>query len=298
MVVTGAAGFIGRALVRALLDTGTRVVGIDRRAQPAEPGLVALTAELLAPDDLVRTALESADAVFHLAGCPGVRDEGPDVDLRRRRDNPCAAAAVLAAVPHRAPLVVTSSSSVYGGSAGGRGSAETDRLRPRGGYARSKLLVEDICQQRLRAGGSVTIARPFTVAGEGQRPDMALAQWIAAARAGRPLRILGSPRRTRDVTDVRQVSRALIACAEQDVRGPVNIGTGVGHTLDAMVAAVAGTLRTEVETIVEPAATGEASATLADPGLLWRRTGVLPVTDLRDVVTRQAASTPTPDPVA
>lgn len=296
-VVTGAAGFIGRALVRALLDSGTYVVGIDRRAQPPEPGLNALTADLLAPDKLVHTALVSADAVFHLAGCPGVRDEAPDVDLRRQRDNPRAAAAVLAAVPHRTPLVVTSSSSVYGGSAGGRSSTETDRLRPRGGYARSKVLVENLCRQRLRAGGAVTIARPFTVAGEGQRPDMALAQWIAAAREGRPLRVLGSPGRTRDITDVRDAVRALIVCAEREVRGPVNIGTGTGHTLEAMIGAVAETVGTEVETAVEPATAPEPAATLADTDRLWRRAGVLPMTDLREVVARQAASAPAPDPV-
>lgn len=297
VVVTGAAGFIGRALVRTLLDDDMRVVGIDRRPQSPEPGFNPLTADLLTPDELVRAALESADAVFHLAGCPGVRDEAPDVGLRRRRDNPGAAAAVLAAVPRRTPLVVTSSSSVYGGSAGGRPSAETDALRPRGGYARSKVLVENACRRRLRAGGTVTIARPFTVAGEGQRPDMALARWVAAARKGRPLRVLGSPDRTRDVTDVRHVARALVACAERDVRGPVNIGTGTGHTLAAMISAVAEVVGTEVETIVEQAATPEPPATLADTTRLRRRTGLLPATDLHDVVARQVAFAPVPETV-
>ncbi len=58
----------------------------------------------------------------------------------------------------------------------------------------------------LCAGRPVAVLRPFTVAGEGQRADMALARWIAAVRAGRPVRILGSPGRSRDVTDVRDLS--------------------------------------------------------------------------------------------
>lgn len=294
VVVTGAAGFIGRALVRALLDGGTPVVGIDRRPQPREPSLNPLTVDLLAPDELVRTALESADAVFHLGGETGVRDDAPDVAARRRRDNPGATAAVLAVVPLRTPVVVTSSSSVYGGSPGERASIETDRLSPRGDYARSKALVEAACWRRLRGGGAVTIARPFTVAGEGQRADMALAQWIAAAREGRRLRVLGSPGRTRDLTDVRHVADALIACVEHDVRGPVNIGTGTGHTLAAMIDAVAEVLGTDLETVVEPAGAQEPPATLADPTRLWRWTGVLPVTDLRDVVARQVAAAPQP----
>ncbi len=287
-VVTGAAGFIGRHLVHALLDAGERVIGIDREPQEPRTGLTILTADLLDRDELVHAALASADVVFHLAGCPGVRDNRPDVRQRRHRDNVLATAAVLTAVPLATPLVVTSSSSVYGGARDGRPSAETDPVRPRGGYAESKVVVERLCHTRLRAGGVVAIARPFTVAGEGQRPDMALAQWIAAARAGRPLRILGSPDRTRDVTDVRDCVRALIALAEREVRGVVNIGTGVGHTLRALVAAVAAALDVEIRTYTAAADPAEAPDTRADTRKLARLVGFVPQTDLPALVARQA----------
>src|SRR5918994_165350 len=143
----------------------------------------------------------------------------------------------LAGVPRGTPLVVTSSSSVYGGAAG-RPSHEDDPLRPLGGYARSKAAVERLCARRLAAGGLVTVARPFTVAGEGQRPDMALARWIAAVRARRPVPVLCSPGRTRDVTDVRDVVRALRLAAERRVAGPLNVGTGRPRTLAELAAAV------------------------------------------------------------
>lgn len=289
-VVTGAAGFIGRALVRALLDAGTHVVGVDRRFQPGEPGLTVLTADLLDGDERVREALASADAVFHLAGCPGVREHGPDVELRRHRDNPLATASVLAPVPARTPLVVTSSSSVYGGTAGVRPCRETDRLQPRGGYARSKVLVERLCLQRLGSGGAVAIARPFTVAGEGQRPDMALARWVAAAREGRPLRVFGSLQRTRDITDVRDMARVLVVLAEAEARGIVNIGTGVGRRLAELVRTVGDVVEVEVRVSIESAAPEEASDTLAGTARLRRLAGFVPATDLGDVVARQAAA--------
>lgn len=290
VVVTGAAGFIGRALVRALVEAGRHVVGIDRRPQPDEAGLTAVTADLAGGDERVPEALGSADAVFHLAGCPGVRDCAPDVEQRRQWDNPRAAAAVLGAVSARTPVVVTSSSSVYGGAANGRPCVETDGLQPRGGYARSKVLVERLCHQRLHSGGFVAIARPFTVAGEGQRPDMALARWLAAARHGKPLQILGSPERSRDVTDVRDVARGLIALADAEACGIVNIGTGVTHTLAAMIDVVAAVLDTEVVTSVRPASGAEPPVTAADTTRLRRLTGITPVTDLHDVVARQAAA--------
>jgi nucleoside-diphosphate-sugar epimerase len=290
-VVTGAAGFIGRTLVSALRTAGQGVIGIDREPQAAQPGFHAITADLLGGDQAVLAALAEADAVFHLAGCPGVRDETPGIAERRYCDNVLATAFVTAAVPLRTPLVVTSSSSVYGGTRDGMPSRERDRLRPRGGYAESKLLVERICESRVEAGGVATVVRPFTVAGEGQRPDMALARWIAAARAGRSLVVFGSRSRSRDVTDVRHVADALIALAAQGHCGPVNVGTGAGHTLAALVAAIAEALDRDVEMVVRPAQRAEVADTRADTRLLRRLIGWAPETDLLALVRRQIAAT-------
>lgn len=287
VVVTGAAGFLGRALVAALAADGIRVLAVDRR--PGPPGVPALRTDLLDRDPAVEAALHAADAVFHLAGRPGVRESGPAAEAARLRDNVAATAAVLAAVPAGTPLVVTSSSSVYGGAAG-RPSREDDPLRPRGGYARSKATVERLCAARLAAGGRVVVLRPFTVAGERQRPDMALARWIDAVRAGRPLRVLGSPARTRDVTDVRDVVRALRLAAERDVGGVLNVGTGRPRTLAELAGAVCRALGTPAELEVRPAAAAEPAATWADTTLLRRRLGFVPVTDLDELVGRQVAA--------
>jgi nucleoside-diphosphate-sugar epimerase len=159
VVVTGAAGFLGRALVADLAADGVPVVAVDRRAMPADPALAALPmaaappgdlgidrrpaglpvgvrqvrADLLGGDPAVADALRTADAVFHLAGRAGVRQAGPAAEAARIRDNVAATAAVLRLVPPATPVVVTSSSSVYGG-ASGRPSREDDPLRPLGGY--------------------------------------------------------------------------------------------------------------------------------------------------------------------
>ena len=295
VVVTGAAGFLGRALVGALAAEGTAVVAIDRRPLPGPPppGVAVACADLLGGDPVVGAALRAAEAVFHLAGRPGVRETGPAAEAARLRDNVASTAAVLRQVPTATPLVVASSSSVYGGAAG-RPSREDDPLRPLGGYARSKAAVEGLCAARLAAGGRVAVLRPFTVAGEGQRPDMALARWIAAVRAGRPLRVLGSPARSRDVTDVRDVVRALRLAAEWDVHGPLNVGTGRPRTLAELAGAVCRALGAPAELVVEPAGAVEPAATWADTRRLRRRLGFVPVTELDELVARQAAAGPVP----
>ena len=290
VVVTGAAGFIGRNLVAHLAERGEDVIALDRRPVSARtPRVRAVRLDLL--DVEAAALIRAADAVFHLAGRPGVRDRGPAVAAQRHRDNVLATAAVLAAAPYDVPLVVTSSSSVYGG-AHGRACREDDPLRPLGGYARSKAQVERMCAERRAAGGAVAVVRPFTVAGEGQRPDMAIARWVDAVRTGRPVRVLGSASRTRDVTDVRDVVRGLVAAADRGLGRTTNLGTGVGRPLSEILAAVCAAVGAPTAVVAEPAPVEEVADTLADTAQCERVLGFRPVTELRALVERQVAALP------
>ena len=293
VVVTGAAGFLGAHLVRALAARGHRVAGIDRRPGVPPEAAVTLTAELSGPATVVDDLLREADGVVHLAGRPGVRDTGADAELARRRDNVEAGRRVLETVPLAAPLVVVSSSAVYGGSRGAP-CAETDRLRPLGGYARSKVALERLTARRVSRGGLVAVARPFTVAGEGQRPDMAIARWLRAVRHELPLVLLGGPDRTRDVTDVRDVTEGLLRMLERGVRATINLGTGQGHRLGDLAAAVCEAVGHDPGRVVLPAGGAEPGDTLADTTRCARLLGFVPRTDVRGLVRRQAAASAAP----
>lgn len=293
VVVTGAAGFIGRHLVAFLTARGDRVTAIDRR-----PGSPAAASELLADltdpsADAVDCALREAAAVFHLAGRAGVRDHGARPELLqalRWRDNVLSTERVLSRVPPDVPLVVVSSSSVYGGAAHGgrRPSREDDPPRPLGGYGRTKLEAERRCARRRAAGGCVAVVRPFTVAGEGQRPDMAIARWLRAASEGEPLQVIGSLDRQRDLTDVSQVVEGLVGAADRGVCGTVNLGTGVGRSLRSVIAAVGAVLDVNPAVSVVPAGPEEPATTLAATSRCRRWLGFVPRTDLPQLVHRQA----------
>jgi nucleoside-diphosphate-sugar epimerase len=295
-VVTGSAGFVGAHLVEQLAQRGADVVGVDRHAP--RPGAAGTNLELEITDrashDVLVEALGGADLVFHLAGRAGVRDSGPEVDSARRRDNGLAAVTVLGLTPKHTPLLVTSSSSVYGGASvrGGRPvpSHESDPVHPRGGYARSKVLVERLCSRRRARGGLVTVARPFTVVGPGQRPDMAVSRWLQAAIDGETAHVLGSLERSRDMTDVRQVARALADLAAHPDLDVVNIGTGRPVRLADVLSAVVGAVGRPVEIVVEPASMEEAAVTCAHTGRLGRRLGWVPETDLDALVRAQVAT--------
>ena len=287
VVVTGSSGFIGTHLRAALRARGESVVGIDRVDSDA---VATIQSDLAEPSNEAIDALRAADVVWHLAALPGIRDRRPDIERLRYRDNVLAAGNVLKAVPPATPLIVTSSSSVYGGSRHGgidRPCRESDPLRPRGGYARSKASMELLCMERAERGGRVAIGRPFTVAGEGQRSDMAIATWIESIRTGKVVTVLGSPERTRDVSDARDVVRALITMAERDVSGAVNLGSGAAHTLADIVFAVSEALALPAFLEVVPARAEEVPSTRADTTLCRELLGVTFGTDLRALVKRQ-----------
>lgn len=288
-VVTGSAGFIGRHLVDELIARGYRVLGMDRQPRHDEPRYEHQTLDLAdgVTSGAVAEVLQRSDVVFHLAARPGVRGRGPVIEEMRRRDNVVATRNLLSIVPGDIPLVVTSSSSVYGSSVSGVPAREDDVLRPRGGYARSKVAMEQVCEHRRARGGLVAVVRPFTVAGEGQRPDMAFSLWIEALKRGLPIQILGSERRSRDITDVRDAVEGLIRAGERGINRTVNLGTGVGHSLIEMATALLDVSGLDGDIVVRPASSDEADATLADTRVCRDLLGFVPTTDLRGLLARQ-----------
>ena len=294
-LVTGSAGFIGSKLVRHLAARGDELVGIDRLRRRGSAGL-HVTMDLAERTNLPELARWTAwaDVVFHLAARPGIRSNSPGIDLRRHRDIIVATEHVLAVTPGRTHLILASSSSVYGEAArrnnSFRPSRESDQPRPISRYGHYKRWMEKLGQDYRRFGDGLAIARPFTVIGAGQRPDMALSIWIDAVHRGEPVRVFGSLDRARDVTDVDRVVDGLVAMADLRYCGFVNLGAGRPRPLRDLVEAVFHTTGLEAPVQVVPASPEEVKATCADPTLAQRELGIDLTTDLLQATRRQVAA--------
>lgn len=296
-LVTGSAGFIGSHLIDTLVDRGYLVTGIDRQSRSDRPGYRHAVLDLARDPHRtgLATLVNGADIVFHLAARPGVRGDSPVLQEIRRRDNVVATRNLLSVIPRAIPVVATSSSSVYGGSNGGGPSSEDDPVRPMGGYARSKVDMERHCEMHRARGGVVAVLRPFTVAGEGQRPDMAFSRWLDSLWNGESIRIFGSEQRSRDITDIRHVVEGLIRAGERRVNETVNLGSGVTHRLIDLARALIEVFGRETNIVVQPASSDEVDITLADTTRCSQLLGFVPRTDLRGLLARQvAAQTPRP----
>lgn len=183
IIVTGASGFIGGAVVRAYAVHGCKVIGIVRGNPVAPPGVRFVRADLAhGIPDLGKTP---DPVVIHAAA----RMRGTNLD-DFWDDNVEATRQVLAwsARHHARHVVFVSSGGVYP-YATGHFHDETEREQPIGHYGYSKLIAEDLCRAyAAQAGLSISILRLFFPFGRAQRSG--LVPMIAeAVQHGRALSI-------------------------------------------------------------------------------------------------------------
>jgi nucleoside-diphosphate-sugar epimerase len=303
-LVTGAAGFIGSHLTERLVGEGQEVVAVDclrpnydvTEKEANAQRLLALGVEVRRLDlgtDPVDDLLDGVDAVFHLAGQPGVRASWGEGITAYVNDNIVATERLLAAaVRHGGPrFVYASSSSVYGEAE--RFPCDEEVLpRPHSPYGVTKLAAEHLTVAYARNHDLPTVAlRYFSVYGPRQRPDMAVRRLFESARAGAPFPRYGDGSQVRDLTYVGDVVAATVRAAQAEVApGTVlNVAGGSTPTLLELIAEVEAVTGTPVAIEPLPAQPGDVSRTGGDTSRARRVLGWVPATGLRDGLEAVAA---------
>jgi nucleoside-diphosphate-sugar epimerase len=198
VLVTGASGFVGRAVVAALAADGDEVHAAVRHA-PAVPfprGVAVVRhGDLAGPVDWA-PLLNGIDAVVHLAGIahagpgiigPGIAEERYDI-VNHRATATLAAAACAARV---ARMIFVSSIRAQTGPAADRVVTEADEPRPTDPYGRSKLAAE---RALALSGLPFTILRPVLVYGPGVKGNLRALMRLAALSVPLPFGALSGRR--------------------------------------------------------------------------------------------------------
>jgi UDP-glucose-4-epimerase GalE len=296
LLVTGGAGYVGSHALRALLRAGHEAVVLDDLR--AGRAAFAAGAELVRADVGDPAALGEllarrgpVDGVLHFAASieVGASVERP---LAFYRNNVSASATLLeASVAAGARAFVFSSSAAVYGSPARVPIPEDAPLAPLSPYGASKMMVERMLADAAAAHGfgyaalryfNASGADPGGGIGECHQPETHLIPLAlrAAAGTGPALRLFGSDWPTRDgscerdfvhVSDLAEAHvRALEGLLAGGRSGAFNLGTGAGHTVREVIAAVERAVGRPVPLETAPRRPGDPAVLVADPSRFQR----------------------------
>jgi ADP-L-glycero-D-manno-heptose 6-epimerase len=270
-VVTGAAGFIGSNLVRALNERGERdIIAVDELGQADKfRNLVECEISDFLDKDAFLAGLQAGDfdgavdVVFHQGAC----SDTMETDGRYVMENNYRYSVALLdyCVAQEAPLIYASSAAVYGGSTIFR--EERDCEAPLNVYGYSKFLFDQVVRRRqAEAGAQVAGFRYFNVYGanEWHKGRMASVAWHFFNQyrvTGKVRPFVGSGgyadgEQRRDFVSVDDVVKVNLWFLDNPAAaGIFNVGTGRAQSFNDVAMAVINTCR---------AHSGEVPLTLAE----------------------------------
>ncbi|GAA1879556.1 GDP-mannose 4,6-dehydratase [Actinomadura bangladeshensis] len=236
-VVTGGSGFLGSHLCEALLARGISVVCLDNLLTGTSRNIAHLTGRRdfrFLKRDLTEPVSVPGEVgyVFHLASAASPADylrfpiQTLEVGSQGTRN------ALELAEAKGARFVLASTSEVYGDplvhpqpeSYWGN----VNPVGPRSVYDEAKRFGEALTSAfRHSRGLDAAIVRIFNTYGPRMRPDdgRAIPTFLRQALTGEDLTVTGDGAQTRSICHVDDTVRGILALAESDHPGPVNIGS-------------------------------------------------------------------------
>jgi nucleoside-diphosphate-sugar epimerase len=279
IAVTGAAGFLGRAFVRHATAAGHPVAALLRptsRTLPTHPAVTVAVGTLADPpwDDLAHFA---ADVCVHAAWTTdaGVYLRSPENHRYLEESLAFVAGMTARGVEH---VVALGTCAEYQPSPRPLQEARSP-LGPGSPYAHAKHELRLALGERLRADGvGLAWARVFQPYGTGE-PPARLCSMVARRLADGQRVELDTPHAVRDWIHVDDVAAALLTLVERRVDAIVNVGTGVGRTVEHIALAIADLLDRRDLVATGSAPGDELDVRVADAGRL-RELGWKPRVDL------------------
>ena len=245
VLVTGAAGFIGRWVVGELLARGHTVLPIDNLAEFADhPGVVGFERGDVRDEAGCRRWTRGVDAVVHLAASISVQDSIDDPATTFENDVVGTFNLLEGARASGARVLFMSTCMVYDRASTPEGISERHPTKPASPYAASKLSGEALTLSYYHAYGlPTTVVRPFNTYGPFQRSvgeGGVVAIFTRRSLLGEELRIYGDGTQTRDLLYVEDCARFVCDALVSDacVGGILNAGTGVDVSVNELAARV------------------------------------------------------------
>ncbi len=234
-LVTGADGFVGRWLVKALLDKGHDVVAMTRSVRKStDKHVESVQADLLDHEGLKKTLdqVGAVDHVFHLAAL--LPSDAICLETYNKA-NAGATEIVLAwAKENGVKSLVFMSTVAVIGSPQERPISDGHPVDPKIDYARSKLNAEAMVAKYHADGFAVTAMRLSSPYGPGMKTGSVLPLFVGKAMAGEVINWHGDGSRAQDFIEVRDAAALCIGAAllpYEKMPSHMNLGSGAAVSM-------------------------------------------------------------------
>jgi len=309
VLVTGAAGFIGYHLSKALCGIGYRVIGIDNLNAYYDVGLKHSRLDNLRNgtnfsfQQLDLTDKKGIDDIFEAHPFSSVINLAAQAGVRYSLTNPYAYLEsnlhgflnILEACRYNktAHLIFASSSSVYGSNKSMPFSESDNVDHPLALYAASKKANELMAHAYSNLYQLPTTGlRFFTIYGPWGRPDMAIFLFAKAIIEGTPIKLFNHGKMRRDFTHIDDVTRVVLRLVHRVPRDDgsagrapaqiYNVGNHHPEELTHVVALLEKELGRSAVKNMLPMQPGDVTETFADIRDLMRDVGFRPQTSIED----------------
>ena len=293
ILVTGGAGFIGRHLVKRLVDAGHQLAVVDNLSvgqKTSLPAKVKFFRGQVEDPKLVNIFTRvRPEAVYHL----GTDNRVVSPVKSTLNSNIIGTYNVLtAAKKARARQFIFTSSAAVFGDAKTFPITETHPTRPISPYGISKLTGEQYCQL-FQSHFDTKILRFANVYGPGQSSTSeggVVAIFISKLLAGEKPIIYGNGLQTRDFVFVADVVEALVLCLKVQQSFTLNIGTNQAVTIKQLLKLTAKLIDQRVAFIQKSARPEEIKKSLFEFKLANKTLGWRPQTSLADGLAQTIAA--------
>jgi UDP-glucose 4-epimerase len=290
VLVTGAAGFIGRAVVAALRERDIPVTAVDR--EPPDPswdsGVTAITGDLAEQEVCIAAFETRPRAVVHLAALTSVL-RSVDSPMKTFAENVTITQVLLELSRGSGvgTFVLASTNAVVGNVGTEIITAELP-LRPLTPYGATKAACEMLLSAYSGSYGLSTAALRFTnVYGPGMsHKDSFVPRMMRAALAGDGVRVYGDGLQRRDLVYIDDVVAGVLLALETQYDGRAIIGSGDSVSVLDMLEAVRAVTGAAVPAEHVEAPAGEMPAVVVDVAPSAATLGYRPTVTLKDGLAR------------
>ncbi|HTS96412.1 MAG TPA: NAD-dependent epimerase/dehydratase family protein [Streptosporangiaceae bacterium] len=282
VLVTGGSGFIGRRVVRALLDAGAEVTVADQRPFPGDAAVHAVLGDLCHPDVVAEAVRPGTELIIHLAAVTRVLLSVED-PVTTHRVNVDATAALLEQARQRGvSSFLFASTNAVTGDVGRATIDERVPLRPLTPYGATKAAAEMLIGAYAACYGMTGCSLRFSnVYGPGmQEKDSFVPRLMRAARDGTGVQVYGDGTQVRDLVHVDDIVAGLLTAWRAGFSGPLILGAGESVTVNDIVDAARGVTGRDIPVEHVPPKPGEMPAVIVDISAA-RALGYVPTHDLK-----------------